>query len=124
MAKPKTVDEYIAQAPTPAQAMLRELKAILSKAAPEAEWAIKWGAPALEQGRILFAMKAFKAHINFMPTGPALAPFSKELAKFTCGEHTVQLPYDKPLPKTLIRKIAVYRVKQMKEEGGRWMWRE
>jgi uncharacterized protein YdhG (YjbR/CyaY superfamily) len=50
-----------------------------------------------------------------------MQPFKKELAKFTTGKGTIQLPYDKPLPKTLIRKMAAFRVKELREKDVRWM---
>jgi len=121
MAKPTTVDEYIAQAPSHSQEMLKELRALLMEVAPEAKENLKWGSPVFETHRILFAYAAFKSHINFMPTPSALEPFNKELEKFKTGKGSVQLPYDKPLPKTLIRKIATYRLKEVKEKDARWM---
>ena len=121
-AKPTTVTEYIKAAPKEAQAKLREIRAILKKAAPRAKEALKWGSPVLEEGRILFAYSAFKTHLNFMPTGPALKPCKKELAKYVTGKDTIQFPYDKPLPKALIRKIAAFRVRQVRETDARWMY--
>ncbi|GJQ20750.1 MAG: hypothetical protein HBSIN02_11050 [Bacteroidia bacterium] len=52
-----------------------------------------------EGGRILFSYAAFRSHLNFFPTGPALKPFRKELAKYKTGKDSVQFPYDRPLPK-------------------------
>jgi uncharacterized protein YdhG (YjbR/CyaY superfamily) len=120
--KPTTVDEYIRAAPKEAQAKLRELRAILKKVAPKAEEKMKWGSPVFEEKRILFSFTAYKSHINFMPTGPAMKPFAKELAGFTTGKDTIQLPYDKPLPKTLIRKIAAFRLKEVREKDALWMY--
>jgi uncharacterized protein YdhG (YjbR/CyaY superfamily) len=74
-----------------------------------------------EEKRILFAYSAFKTHLNFMPTRSSLAPFKKELAKYATGRDTIQFPYDKPLPKALIRKIAAYRAKEVREKGAKWM---
>jgi uncharacterized protein YdhG (YjbR/CyaY superfamily) len=122
--KPSNVDEYIKCAPIEAQAMLREIRVILQKAAPKATEAIKWGSPIFEDGRILFSYKAYKSHINFMPTKPAMEPFMKELIGFKLGKDTIQLPYGQALPKALIRKIAVYRVKQVKDHDARWMYKE
>jgi uncharacterized protein YdhG (YjbR/CyaY superfamily) len=119
----KTVSEYIVAAPLAAQKNLRELRALLSKVAPDATEAIKWGAPALEEGRILFSYSAHRAHINFMPTGSALRPFRAELEAYRTGKDTIQLPHHDPIPKALIRKIATYRLKQVKEEGAMWMSR-
>ncbi len=118
--KPATVSDYIGAAPKEAQARLREIRAILKKVAPGATEAIKWGSPVLVAERILFAYTAHKSHMNFMPTGSALLPFKDELTQYKTGKDTVQFPYRLPLPKPLIRKIAKYRVKQVRE-GARWM---
>jgi len=118
--RPRTVDEYIESAPAIAQPMLRELRAILKKAAPKATEAIKWGTPVFEDGRILFSFKAHKAHVNFMPTKPSLDPFMKDLSGYKTGKDTVQLPYGEPLPAALIRKIAAHRVKQVKAHDAHW----
>jgi len=122
MTRPKTVSEYIAAAPKVARKPLRELRSLLKKAAPRATETLKWGAPVFEDQRILFSYSAHKSHLNFMPTGPAFAPFKKELAKYKTGKDTMQLPYGTPLPKALIRKIAIYRVKQVRANDARWMY--
>ena len=115
------LDKYIASAPEHAQEKLRELRAILKKVAPNATETIKWGSPVFEENRILFSFKAFKSHINFMPTRSALEPFKEELTGFKTGKDTIQLPYDKPLPRTLIRKIATYRARDVRENDAHWM---
>jgi len=122
MPKPATVSEYINAAPKEAQGKLREIRAILKKVAPKATEAIKWGYPVFEERRILFSFSAHKTHLNFMPTGPALKPFKKELANYKTGQDTIQFPYDKALPKGLIRKIAVFRVKEVREKDAKWMY--
>ncbi len=119
--KPRTVGEYIASAPKAAQVRLREMRAILREVAPKAAETLKWGQPVFEEGRILFAYAAFKSHLNFVPTPSAMEPFEKELAKYVTGKGSIQFPYDKPLPKALIKKIARYRVKQVREKGALWM---
>ena len=120
--KPTTVNEYIDVAPKEAQKKLREIRAILKKVAPNATETLKWGSPVFEEKRILFAFAAFKSHLNFMPTHPAMEPFKKELAGYITGKDTIQFPYNKPLPKVLIRKIAAFRVKQVREKDARWMY--
>ena len=119
--KPKTVDAYIDAAPEIAQEKLRELRAILKEVAPEATETLKWGNPVFEEKRILFAYAAFESHLNFMPTPAAMEPFGKELVEFKTGKGSIQLPYDKPIPKELIRKIAEYRAKEVREHDARWM---
>jgi uncharacterized protein YdhG (YjbR/CyaY superfamily) len=119
--KPTTVTEYILSAPKESRKMLRELRALLKKVAPKATEALKWGSPVLEDKRILFSYSAFRSHINFMPTNSSLEPFRKELAGYKTGKDTLQLPYDKPLPKSLLRRIAAYRVRDVKNNNALWM---
>jgi uncharacterized protein YdhG (YjbR/CyaY superfamily) len=120
--KPSSVDEYIDGAPLVAQEKLREIRSILRKVAPNATEMIKWGYPVLFEKRILFSYSAFKKHINFMPTGPAMRPFKEELSEFTTGKDTIQLPYGKPLPTALIQKIAEYRINDVRANDAKWMY--
>ena len=115
------VTQYINSAPKEAQKKLRELRACLRKAAPGADEGLKWGSPVLSYHRILFAYAAFKTHINFMPTPAAMKPFKKELASYKTGKGSIQFFYDKPLPISLIRKIALFRVRELKEKDAKWM---
>ena len=121
MMKPKTVDEYIDAAPQEAQPHLRELRTILRKVAPDATEGLKWGSPVFEEKRILFAYTAHKNHLNFMPTRSSLEPFTKELGEYITGKDTIQFPYDKPLPKALICKIAEFRARDVRENNALWM---
>ena len=123
MAQPQgsTVAEYINAAPKEAQKKLREIRAILKSVAPKANETLKWGSPVFEEKRILFAYAAFKKHLNFMPTPSAMKPFAKELADYVTGKGSIQFPYDKPLPKSLIRKIAAFRAKELREKDAKWM---
>jgi uncharacterized protein YdhG (YjbR/CyaY superfamily) len=120
--KPKTVDEYIDTAPREAKEKLMEIRAILKQVAPNATEALKWGSPVLEEKRILFSYTAFKSHMNFMPTRGALEPFKEELKGFKTGMDTIKFPYDKPLPAELIRRIAAYRARDVRENDARWMY--
>ena len=119
--KPTTIAEYISAAPRASHKNLREMYAILKKAAPGATEGVKWRTPVFEGKRILFAFAAFTSHVNFMPTPSALKPFKKELAKYTTGKGSIQFPHDKRLPKALIRKIAAFRVRELRERDARWM---
>lgn len=119
--KPATVIEYIDAAPTEGQEKLHELRSILKEVVPDATETLKWGSPVFEDKRILFAYSAFKSHLNFMPTRTTIDSFREELADYTIGKDTIQFPYDQPLPKALIRKIAAYRVRDVRENNARWM---
>jgi uncharacterized protein YdhG (YjbR/CyaY superfamily) len=120
--KPSSVDEYINASYPVAQEKLRELRSILKEVAPNATEMIRWGYPVLFEKRILFSYSAFKTHINFMPTGPAMKPFEKELSDYKTGKDTIQISYDRPFPGSLIRKIAEFRVKDVRENDAKWMY--
>jgi uncharacterized protein YdhG (YjbR/CyaY superfamily) len=120
--RPTTVAAYIAAAPAVAQPHLRQLHALLEKAAPKAEQVIKWGNPFFVEPRFLFAFSAHKAHLSFAPGDKAMEKFSKELAAQKTTKHFLQLPYNQPLPEALLRKMAAYCVKTVaaREDDGFW----
>jgi len=118
--KPTSVAEYIAAAPKPARAKLREMRALIAAAAPGATQTLKWGMPAFSYKRILVIFGAFKRHIGFFITPAVKKAFAKELASYKTASSSVQLPFDKPLPKGLLRKIVALRVKQERAKDAKW----
>ena len=119
--KPRSIDEYIAAAPAQAQKRLREMRRCLRDAAPDAEEGLKWSTPAFSHGTILFIFAAHRNHISLYPTPSAIKAFAKELEGYRTSSSTVQFPLDRPLPLSLIRRIADYRVKSVVEDGATWM---
>src|SRR5688572_3189052 len=107
-ARPKTIAAYIAAAPKAGQPLLRRLHEILAEVAPDAEQVLKWNTPFFVEPRFLFSYGANKAHANFAPSAQALEHFRDELKGHPTTKYFLQLPYDKPLPEALIRKIAKY----------------
>lgn len=120
--KPKNVDEYINIAPDYAKEKLNEIRSLLKSVAPSTSEELKWGQPVFIEKRILFSYAAFKNHLTFMPTEPSLEPFRNELSSFKTGKDTIQFPYDKSLPKELIRKIATFRYKDVLKNDAKWMY--
>jgi uncharacterized protein YdhG (YjbR/CyaY superfamily) len=119
-ARPQDITEYISAAPKAAQKKLREMRACIRKAAPGAEEGLKWGMPAFSYRRILVTFAAHKHHIGFYPTPSAVSAFAKDLSKFATARGSIQFPLDKPLPLTLIRKIAAFRVRESSEQDRKW----
>ena len=115
--KPKNVDAYIAAAPKELQSKLKELRAVIRKAAPSAVERISYGmAYYAHQGRLAYFSLA-KAHIGvYIPT-PVIAEHKSELKDYDAAKATVRLPLDKKLPVALIRKLIKARMK--KNEAGR-----
>ena len=120
--RPTTIAEYVRAAPREGQPHLRRLYAILKRVAPEAEEAIKWGTPFFVEPRFLFAFSAHKAHLDFAPSAAALKAFRKELEKHKTTKNFLQVPYNKPLPEDLIRRIAKYSLRAVRERGDDGFW--
>lgn len=121
ISKSKTVDSYIAQFPNDVQKRLKELRVILKKAAPGATEGLKWGEPAFSYDRVLFIFGGYKDHVSFYPTPRILKAFKKDLAKLKTSAAAVQFPLDKPIPKAVVKKLALARVKDLKENDAKWM---
>lgn len=120
--KPETVEEYIEQLPENAQLKIKELRSILKSVVPKAKEGLKWGKPVFELETILFAYSAHKSHLSFIPTGPALKPFEKELTEYITKKDSVQFSFNNPLPENLILKIAEYRKKEVEEKNAKWYY--
>ena len=110
--KPTTVDEYIAAQEESLRPKLRELRAILRAALPEAEERLSWSMPTWWKGQNLIHFAAAKKHIGLYPGGEATTVFAEELTDFDVSKGTIRLPWDEELPAALITKIA------------RWCWEQ
>jgi len=104
--KPKTVDAYIAAQDETVQPKLKELRAIIRAAIPDAQEKISWSMPTFWKGQNLIHFAASKKHIGLYPGGEATTAFADELIGFSVSKGTIRLPYDKELPASLIGKIA------------------
>ena len=120
--RPTTIAEYIQAGPPQARPHLSRLHAILKSVAPKAQETIKWRTPFFIEPRFLFAFAATKAHLNFAPMAVGLDPFRKELEAHQTTRNFLQIPYDKPLPEALIRRIARRRLKDTRARKDDSFW--
>lgn len=112
-----TIDEYIAGFPKDTQKMLQAMRAVIRKAAPEAEETIKYAIPTFVLNGNLVHFGGFKNHIGFYPARTGIEAFKKELSMYKGAKGSIQFPLDKPLPLALISKIAKFRVKKNLEKA-------
>jgi len=115
--KYETVEEYISSFPADIQDILKELHATIKKAAPKAEEVISYNMPAFKQHKVLVYYAANKEHIGFYPTPNPIIAFKEELAKYKTSKGAIQFPIDKPIPKTLVKKIVQYRLAEDAERA-------
>jgi uncharacterized protein YdhG (YjbR/CyaY superfamily) len=108
--KTNGVDKYIMAFPKSTQKLLKQLRATIKKAAPQAEEVISYSMPAYKMNGILVWFAAHPKHIGFYPGASGIEAFKKEISAYKWAKGSVQFPLDKPLPLELITKIVKFRV--------------
>lgn len=109
------VDQYISAFPEDVQVILRKIRSIIKKAAPDAVESIAYHMPAYKTNKkVLVYFAGFKQHIGFYATPSGHEEFSRELSKYKHGKGSVQFPLDKPIPYDLIKQIVEFRVEENK----------
>ena len=112
VAQSAEIDAYIAGFPAEVQEILQRVRAVIRKAAPAAQEAMKYGIPTFVLNGNLIHFAGFKSHIGLYPTPSGIVAFKKELAGYASSKGAVQFPLDKPIPYALIEKITKFRVKE------------
>ena len=111
----KTVTEYIAAQPKPAQAALRRVRRAIRKALPKSDEVLSYKIPAYRvNGRVALYFAGWKAHYSLYPAGARLASaFKEELAPYKLSKGTIRFPLSEPVPERLIERIAKFRAKEV-----------
>lgn len=109
---PKSIDEYIATAPSEVRPILKKIRMTISAAAPGAQEVISYRMPAFRLHGILVYFAAFKAHIGLYPPVSADASLKKALSRYSGPKGNLKFPIDRPIPYALIKRIVLVRVKQ------------
>ena len=116
IAMPRNIDEYIAGFPPGVQESLRKIRAIVRKAAPDAEETLKYRMPTFVLRENLVHFAGFQNHIGFYPTPTAIKAFSGDLAGYESAKGSVQFPLNCPVPFDLIKRMVEFRVKEVREK--------
>jgi len=111
----KSVDEYIATFPDGVQATLRRVRSTIRKALPGAEEAISYQIPTYRMhGGYVVYFAGWKQHYSLYPaTGRLVAVFEDDLAPYEVSKGTIRFPLSRPVPVTLIARIAKFLAKEM-----------
>ena len=116
MKKAKNVNEYIASAPKEVRTKLKEMRAIIKAAAPQAVEGISYGMPYYAyMGRVVY-FQEWKEHIGIYIPTPIIEEHKSELKNYVTAKATVQFPLDKKLLVGLIKKLVRARVKKNEEK--------
>ncbi len=117
----KTVDDYINSQSKEAQIILHELRNIIKEAVPETVEIPNYKVPSFtlipgtkpEQQMMIVA---YAKYVSFYPFQATIDHFADELKSFELGKGTVKFPFNKPLPKELIKQMVKFRIEELLSE--------
>ena len=120
-AKPKTIDEYLANVSDDKRAALQKLRKTIRAAVPKAEECISYGLAAFcLDGKPLVAFGASANHCAFYPMSSSTVAAHKDLLKnFDTSKGTIRFAADEPLPVALVRKLVKARIAENTTRLGR-----
>lgn len=120
MSTSKAVDRHLAKVPEPHRSTLQALRLSIIEVIPESEELISYGFPGYKlHGKIICGFDAFKNHCSFFPHSSLVIPeLEKELVNYKTSKGALQFAIDKPLPKSLVRKLIRTRLRLLKEAGS------
>jgi uncharacterized protein YdhG (YjbR/CyaY superfamily) len=109
-----SVDEYIANCPKDVQGKLREIRAAIREAAPDAVESISYGMPYYSfrgelgfQSRLCyFGLLKSKKKIAFYTRPVFLEEYMDEVEKYLTTKSALQFPLNRPIPVRLIRSLV------------------
>ena len=106
------VDAYLRGIEEPKRSTLEALRATILEIVPEAEQVISYKVPAFRvEGRIVAGFASFKDHLSYLPfSGSVLPALANELEGYTMTKSALHFPVDRPLPKTLVKKLIAARL--------------
>lgn len=112
---PENVHAYIAVAPKEIQPKLRKVRAAIREVAPDAAESISYGIPFYNyKGRLVwFGLQ--KTHIGLYLRPPVIAEHKRELRGYVTTKSAVQLPLDREIQVSLIKKLVKARMKLNQE---------
>jgi len=115
----KSIDEYIRTFPEDVQDILEKMRRTIKKAAPQAVESISYQMPTFKlKGKSLVYFAGYKNHIGFYPIPSGIEAFEEELSTYKQGKGSVQFPLSRPVPYDLVKKIVVYRSKEVLAKKG------
>lgn len=113
----KEVDRHLAKIQEPQRSTLQALRKLIREVIPEAEEVISYGFPGYKlDGKIICGFDAFKNHCSFFPHSSLVIPeLEQELVNYKTSKGALQFAIDKPLPKTLVRKLISTRIRLLRQ---------
>jgi uncharacterized protein YdhG (YjbR/CyaY superfamily) len=109
------IDAYLAGLPDDQRRALQDLREAIAAAAPEAQEAISYGAPAFKyRGRPLVCYRAARAHVSLFPMSPAVIDAHLDLlSDWSTSKGTVRFTPDHPVPSEVVTTLVKARIAEL-----------
>ncbi len=109
----KIIDKILSIVPTEFRKALEHLRSVIAAEVPDAIQTLSYGVPAFYyNGRPLLSYGAAKTHCALYVMNPVIMQtFEKELKDFDSSKGTIRFSPEKPIPDSLIKRIAKEKVK-------------
>jgi uncharacterized protein YdhG (YjbR/CyaY superfamily) len=106
------VDAYLRGLEEPKRSTLETLRRTILEIVPAAEQVISYRVPAFRvSGTTVAGFAAFKNHLSYLPfSGSVLGQLADDLHEYSMTKSALHFPVDRPLPKTLVRKLIQTRL--------------
>jgi uncharacterized protein YdhG (YjbR/CyaY superfamily) len=111
----KEVDTYLAALEEPKRSTLEALRNTILEVVPQAEQGMSYGCPAFRiDGKVVAGFAAFKNHLSYLPhSGSVFPELADEVVSYKTSSGALQFEVDKPLPKSLVRKLIAVKRRQL-----------
>jgi uncharacterized protein YdhG (YjbR/CyaY superfamily) len=113
------IDEYLRAVDEPKRKTLQALRSTILEIVPDAEQGISYRIPAFRvRGKVVAGFAAFKDHLSYLPfSGSVLGQLGDELREYTMTKSALHFPVDRPLPKSLVRKLIAVRLQEIRRDS-------
>ena len=111
------VDEYLRSVEEPKRSTLQALRSTILELVPDAEQVISYRVPAFRvRGKTIAGFAAFKDHLSYLPfSGSVLPQLADELDGYTMTKSALHFPVDRPLPRTVVKKVIAVRLGEVRK---------
>lgn len=114
---PTIFDEYFSNFDVETVIKLKQMREIITNAAPEAKEVISYAIPTYVLNGNLVHFAGYKNHIGFYPGPSGIEEYKDELVKYKKAKGSIQFPLNQVLPKETIAKIVKFRVEENLRKG-------
>lgn len=110
-----TVEDYLASVDPESRLILQEIRQLAKKAVPEAVECISYQMPALKRRKVFFYFASFQKHIGIYPPVKGDSVLADELFPYRGKKGNLQFMKNKPIPYSLIKRVAEALAKEYSE---------